>query len=45
MNVNGLGLFRALDIRVRDRRKGMQHGRMNPEQLATDVVATYCGVR
>jgi|TARA_B100000524_G_scaffold347685_1_gene250195 hypothetical protein len=41
MNVNGLGLFRALDIRVRDRRKGIQHGRMHPEQLATDVVATY----
>ena len=41
MNVNDLGLFRALDVKVERRRRGMKRGKMDPEQLARDVVATY----
>ena len=41
MNVNDLGLFRARDGKVERRRRGMKRGKMDPEQLARDVVATY----
>ena len=42
MNVNDLGLFRALDVKVQRCRRGMlKRGKMDPEQLARDVVATY----
>ena len=41
MNVNDLGLFRALDVKVQRRSRSMKRGRMDPEQLAKDVEATY----
>ena len=45
MNVNDLGLFRALDVKVERRRRGMKRGKMDPEQLARDVVATYAAFK
>ena len=45
MNVNDLGLFRALDVKVQRCRRGMKRGRMDPEQLARDVVATYAAFK
>ena len=41
MNVNDLGLFRALDVKVQRRSRSMKRGRMDPEQLAKDVEAMY----
>jgi len=45
MHVNDLGLFRALDVKVQRCRRGMKRGRMDPEQLARDVVATYAAFK
>ena len=45
MIVNDLGIFRALDVKVQHRRRGMKRGRMlDPEQLARDVEAYVCGI-